>query len=100
EQDVLAEFKGFQQQGKAVVCGTLDHKHTASQKGFTGMGDGPFHNSFKTDQGESPEIVPGTLRVSDKTGKAKPARDDHAGKITGGATGSVNYDGGSVDLTY
>ena len=101
EQDVLAEFKGFQQAGKAVVCGTLDSKQSKAQGGFTGHGDGPLHASFLTDQGEAPEIVPGTLRLADKAGKAKPLHDDGDGKLTGtDGKGSVDYDHGAADATY
>ncbi|MSP60112.1 MAG: hypothetical protein EXR72_07175 [Myxococcales bacterium] len=100
ESGVLAKFKGFQADGKAIVCGTLGSKQARSQGGFKGQGDGPYHADLKTDQGEGAEIIPGSLSISDKENKARRTRDDSTGKLTGGGHGAVMYNRGNVDVSY
>lgn len=98
---VLAQFRGFKRAGKAVCCGSLNHKSTAHQGGFKGTGDGPYRAHFKNDH-EEPEIVAGTLQIRDQKGKADPVHDQE-GKLVGneaGTHGKVNYGKGSVELHF
>ena len=99
DEEILADFKSFQKDGKAVVCGTLGSKHAKSQSGFRGSGEGPYSATLMSDQGDPASIVPGSLKVADKGGKAKRAWDSD-GKILGGATGTVAYRQGQVSLQY
>jgi hypothetical protein len=101
DQEVLNRFREYQKAGRAVVCGTLDSRHASDQAGFAGAHEGPYSATVKTDQGEAAEIVKYTLSVADQGKHAPTVNDNGDGKVSGGgATGTVAYDDGKVDITY
>ncbi len=106
--DVVQRFRRLHAEGKAVACGSLDHKEVAWKKGeFNGNAPGPYWAVFTSDQGQVPEIVKGTFFVgwlNPQTGELINANDQSKdGKLTGhhsGTVGEIDYDSASVEVTF
>ncbi|MFZ5480668.1 MAG: C2 family cysteine protease [Myxococcota bacterium] len=109
EAEVVPFFQQAKKDGKAIYAGVKDGMKSAVQTPFSGSKDGPFKGKV-TQTHRWNEIIPGSLRITDKKGKADEAWDegeegDQKGTITGDTVkdGHVHYKGDdahTMRLTY
>ncbi|MFT7583296.1 MAG: hypothetical protein ACI9MR_004983, partial [Myxococcota bacterium] len=102
EDKVIAQFKQYVADKKAVCGGTVNSVLENKAKLFSGSGNGPFKAKLPGSEGASAKVVPGSVRITDTVGKGGTARDDKNGALTGGSVkaGSVAYKGGATELSY
>jgi hypothetical protein len=106
EKDVVPFFVNAQKDGKAIYAGVRNERRAETQMPLKGTGDGAYTGMLKQTHRWN-EVVPGSVRITDKGGKAPPARDDgvegdESGELTGRGVkdGSVGYKDGAVSISY
>jgi hypothetical protein len=106
EDEVVPYFAQAQKDGKAIYAGVRNDRKAATQAPLKGSGDGAYSGTLQQTHRWN-EIVPGTVRVTDKGGKAPSARDegvegDERGSLDGRGVkaGEIGYKDSSVTLTY
>lgn len=99
--DVIKLFQGYEKDKKAVCCGTFDSLKGTSAKAFSGSGSGPYRAMLKVGA-KAASLKEKSLKVDDTGKKVAQVRDAGGGKLTGAdlASGSVEYEGGAVELSY
>lgn len=105
-EQVIPLFQEAKKDGKAIYAAIKSDKHSKKQSPLSGKGDGPYTGSV-THTHRWNHIVPGTLEITDKKGKAGRAYDtgsegDAESEIRGGGvkSGSIEYKRSKIELSY
>jgi hypothetical protein len=105
-EQVIPLFEQAKKDGKAIYAAIKSDKHSKKQSPLSGKGDGPYTGTI-THTHRWNHVVPGTVRVTDKNGKAGSAWDtgsegDLKADIRGSGvkSGSIEYKPNKLELTY
>ena len=99
---VLERFRKYMKEGKAVVCGSLGSMEHNQEHAFK-LDGGGYKATLTTKDGESANVLPGTVEIRDDKSKKKlSAADDANGKIVGPdvESGSIVYSGGQTAVKF
>lgn len=106
EDEVIPYFQAAKEKGMAIYAAVEHDQQSAVTAPFTGSGDGPYKATISHTHRWN-HIVPGSLRIDDKNGKAGSAQDqghegDLSAKITGSKveSGSIDYKSNAAELKY
>lgn len=106
EADVIPYFKEAQKNGLAVYAGVVNSVKAVDQQPFKGSGSGPYTADVAKSHDWN-EIQPGSVKVTDKSGKVAEAWDEgeedaKEGPMAGDdvKSGKVQYKDNKVQLTY
>lgn len=102
ENSVIERFKKYQEEGKAVCCGTLGSMSHKTDKSFTKTGPN-YTSKLPTHEGEPASVIPGTLEIRDDKSKKKAnISEDGKGKLVADAldSGTVTYSPGSTEMKF
>lgn len=106
EKDVVPYFKEAKKNGLAVYAGVVNSVKAVDQQPFKGSGSGPYTASVAQSH-EWNEIQPGSVSITDKSGKVAEAWDEgeedaKEGPIDGDdvKSGKVQYKDNKVEVTY
>lgn len=106
EEEVVPFFENAKKQGLAIYAAVKNSQESATSTPFAGSGDGPYKATLSHTHRWN-HIVPGTLRISDKQGKAGTVQDqgkegDASSKLSGSKvdSGSIDYKSNAAELKF